>query len=129
MIGPRSIGVVTTSADGVVLCEGSGPRYVGDVRRRIGPDRAITVFLYASADADGVRRAVDEHLGRRDDDQRLAPYAGVATDDLRAELALGNDPESWPEALDAWYSAGADSIVLTPLPTDPASVVDGWVVG
>jgi len=129
VIGPRSIDVVRTSADGVILCEGSGPRYVRDVRERIGPDHTITVFVFASTDASGVRAALDAQLVRRDADARLAPYAGSALDDLRDELALVGDPETWPEGLDNWYAAGADSVVLTPLPSDPVDVIDGWVVG
>lgn len=128
VIGPRSIDVVRSTADGVVLCEGSGPRFVADVRERIGDDRTITVFVDAGADADGIRTTVDERLAHRDTDARFAPYVGMTDDDVRAEVALGGPPDSWLDQLDGWFAAGADSVVLTALSTDPADVVDAWVL-
>jgi alkanesulfonate monooxygenase SsuD/methylene tetrahydromethanopterin reductase-like flavin-dependent oxidoreductase (luciferase family) len=114
--------VVRDDADGVILAEWSGPRYVREVRQAIGPDRRLTVFVTATPDEHGLEaavRALDLETKLRD---QTAPYAGHERADLVHELGLVVSRPGWRDRLGAWHEAGADAVVLTPLGSDPPSV-------
>ena len=121
--GPRSMEIVRDVADGVILAEWSGPRYVAEVRDAVGADRRLTVFVTATDDVTALHAAV----ARLDLDGKLqaqtAAYAGTSRDALVAELAIDTSRDGWRGGVDAWFDAGADSVVLTPLGSDdPASL-------
>ena len=122
--GPKSMGVVRDEADGVILAEWSGPRYVAEVRDAIGPGKQLTVFVTATADADALHATV----GRLDLATKLRAqtqaYEGTDRDELVDELAIVAGRAGWRERASAWFEAGADAVVLTPLGSDPPDALD-----
>jgi alkanesulfonate monooxygenase SsuD/methylene tetrahydromethanopterin reductase-like flavin-dependent oxidoreductase (luciferase family) len=121
--GPKSMEVVREEADGVILAEWSGPRYVAAVREAIGPDLRLTVFVTATPDLsalEGAVAALDLDTKLRD---QGAPYAGCERADLVGELGIVVGRPGWRARVAAWRDAGANTVVLTPLGSDPPSVV------
>lgn len=123
---PKSIALAGQVADGVILAECSGPRYVRETRQAIGPDARLTVFINATADIDAARAEIDTRLAQPRFTTQLGAYADSDAD-LYQELIISGDPASWLEQTNRWIAAGADAIVWVPLTTDPAGVLATFV--
>lgn len=116
VVGPKSLEVSGEVADGTVLCEAHGPTEIAAARERIGAGRAragpdvvegahrITVFAAF-------------HLGDEADIVRN-PDAPVGWE------AKGADASEVAAELASLYSAGAHSVVLVPLATDPIAALE-----
>jgi 5,10-methylenetetrahydromethanopterin reductase len=117
---PKSMAVAAETADGVILAEGSGPRYVEEVRTLIGPAHRLTVFVHASADVDGITALTADQMADPRVNVQLAAYA----DELPplTDLMIAGPADTWPAQARRWLSAGADSVVYCPLPTDPVGL-------
>ena len=123
---PKSIALAGRVADGVILAECSGPRYVAETRQAIGPDARLTVFINATSDVDAARAEVDKRLAEPRFTTQLAAYA-AGDADLYQELIISGDRSSWRTQADRWVAAGADAIVWVPLTTDPPEILAGFV--
>ncbi len=112
---PRSMAVAAAVADGVILAECSGPRYIETVRTAVGPQARITLFVNATTDAAGAAAEIDRRLAMGRSEGQLAPYADVDDVDLYRELAISGPIDTWGEQCTRFIGAGADSIVFVPL--------------
>ena len=113
VVGPRSLELSGERADGTVLCEAHGPEEITAAldRIRAGQDRAdrsgehrITVFAAF-------------HVGDELDIVRN-PDAPVGWE------AMSDDPAEVAASVLTLFDAGADSIVLVPLASDPIRALD-----
>ncbi len=129
---PRGIEIAARIAGGVILAEGSGPRYVREVRDRFGEAGArITAFAWFSVDADSataidrLRPQVDRALGEESMQAQLGDLAAVgATDEVVRELTVSGTVEECAAAIDRLYNAGADAVVLQAVPGTEADQLD-----
>jgi 5,10-methylenetetrahydromethanopterin reductase len=121
---PRGIEIAARVAGGVILAEGSSPRYVREVREQMGDSAArITAFAWLSVDADAakaidvLRPRVENALGEEFMQAQLGDLAdGGATDEVVRELSISGTVEECAAAVERLYEAGADSVVLQPPP-------------
>ncbi len=128
--GPRGIEIAARVAGGVILAEGSSPRYVRGVRDRMG-DARITAFAWFSVDDDSeaaidrLRPQVDKALGEDFMRAQLGDLASeVSTDSVIRELTVSGTPGDCAAAIERLYDAGADSVVLQPLPGTEANQLE-----
>jgi 5,10-methylenetetrahydromethanopterin reductase len=122
--GPNGIQRASRSADGLVLAEGSGPGYVRRAREKLAdPDALIVVFAWFAVDrdharaVDALRATVDEAL-EQDFMQAQISAADVTAigERLLEELTVSGDAESCARSIERLWDAGADSVVLQPVP-------------
>lgn len=122
--GPRGMDVAARVAGGVILAEGSGPSYVRRVVDQIGrADHHVTVFAWFSIDDDRetararIRETVAVALEQDFMRSQLGhlPTAGP-TEQVLAELTVSGCPTDCAAAVRALHAAGADSVVLQPVP-------------
>jgi 5,10-methylenetetrahydromethanopterin reductase len=122
--GPRGIELASRVADGLILAEGSGPGYVARARESLAdPDALITVFAWFAIDTDPadatdrIRSTVAEALDRDFmRSQLMALGATEATDEVVGELTVSGNADGCAAAINRLYEAGADSVVLQPIP-------------
>jgi 5,10-methylenetetrahydromethanopterin reductase len=121
----KSIDVAGQVADGVILAEYSGPRYIAATRAALGPDARITVFVNATTDAVAAGADVESRIAEGLGGQ-LAPYAAEPSTDLFGELCISGPVGSWPSQCSRFAAAGADSIVFVPLGHEPPTVLSDF---
>jgi 5,10-methylenetetrahydromethanopterin reductase len=122
--GPKGIELASRVADGLILAEGSGPAYVATARGRLAdPAARIVVFAWFAIDPVG-GRAVERLRGTvakaLTKDFMQAQLGGLgateADDEVVRELTVSGDVEECATAIRRLYDAGADSVVLQPVP-------------
>jgi alkanesulfonate monooxygenase SsuD/methylene tetrahydromethanopterin reductase-like flavin-dependent oxidoreductase (luciferase family) len=121
--GPRGIELCERLAVGAILAEGSGPDYVADVRRTIGPNRHITVFVWAHLDPRSTSDAIDEMtpiISRALRDPSLTSQLGALLEadsvaSVVGQLGVIGDVDTCTSAIHRLAAAGADTIVLQPI--------------
>ena len=113
VVGPKSLEISGAVADGTVLCEAHGPdeirsalARIGEGRRRTGRDEPHRITVFAAF-----------HVGDEADIVRN-PAAPVGWE------AVSTDPLEVAAELATLFRAGADSVVLVPLATDPIASLD-----
>lgn len=123
--GPRGIALAKELGLGVILAEGSTPEYVADVRATLGPEARITVFVWSNIDSDddgghgvvAVATTVAEALTKPHLRAQLGPLAGAeSSSDTVQRLTVSGSVDSCGAAIRCFAAAGADSVVLQPLP-------------
>lgn len=112
---PKSLAIAGEVADGVILAECSGPRYIETVRAAVGPYARITVFVNATTDEAGAAHEIGRRLSMGRAEGQLAPYADDDPAGLYRELAVSGPIETWGDQCARLAGAGADSIVFVPL--------------
>jgi alkanesulfonate monooxygenase SsuD/methylene tetrahydromethanopterin reductase-like flavin-dependent oxidoreductase (luciferase family) len=129
--GPKGIEIASRVAGGVILSEGSGPRYVAGARERLGPDGQIIVLASFASDEDGpaaverLRPAVAAALGADFMQSQLGDLAAEGpTDEVLAELTVSGTARDCAAAIGRLYDAGADAVVLQPIPGTEAEELD-----
>jgi 5,10-methylenetetrahydromethanopterin reductase len=129
--GPKGIEMASRVAGGVILAEGSGPRYVASARERLGPDGHITVFASFASDEDGpaaverLRPAVAAAFDADFMQSQLGELAAEGpTDRVLAELTVSGTASDCADAIERLYEAGADAVVLQPIPGTEAEELD-----
>lgn len=129
--GPKGIEVASRVAGGVILAEGSDPRYVAGVRERLGPDAQITVFAWFATDdhsapaVERLRPTVGAALGADFMQAQLGELAAEGpTDRVLAELTVSGAAGNCADAIGRLYEAGADTVVLQPVPGTEAAELD-----
>ena len=122
--GPRGMDVAARVAGGVILAEGSGPTYVRRVVDQIGrADHRVTVFMWFSIDDDRhtararLRETVAVALEQEAMRSQLGHLATAGpTEPVLAEVTVSGNPTDCVAAIRALHAAGADSVVLQPVP-------------
>jgi alkanesulfonate monooxygenase SsuD/methylene tetrahydromethanopterin reductase-like flavin-dependent oxidoreductase (luciferase family) len=122
--GPRGMDIAARLAAGVILAEGSGPTYVSRVVDQIRrSDQRVTVFAWISIDDDSdvarerllptVAQALEQDFMQA----QLGHLAAAGpSEEVLAELTVSGRPRECAAAIRALYAAGADSVVLQPMP-------------
>ena len=121
--GPKGIELARRLGLGVILAEGSPPEYVAEVRKTLGPDAHITVFVWANLDTDdaergleAVRPTVDAALQKQYLAAQLGTlYGSVSEPDVVQRLTVAGDTRGCRAAIETLAACGADSIVLQPI--------------
>ncbi len=113
---PKSMAVAAEVADGVILAEGSGPRYVAEVRTVMGAGHRLTAFVQASTDVEGITELIVDKMAKPRFNVQLAVY-GDEPPPL-TDLMIAGPVATWASQAERWLSAGADTVVYCPLPTD-----------
>ena len=118
--GPRSMALAAEVGAGVIFAEWSGPRYLQQVRSQIGDEPKFTAFVQASADVDALDAMMAEKMALPRFASQLAAYG----DELvpLEELVIAGDPSTWIAQAQRWVAAGASTVILCPLPTDPVEL-------
>jgi len=101
--GPKTLRLSGELAAGTILTGGTSPDGVREARRAIGADdHKVVVFLHAATGPDAAERLAERQreLGTED--------PGVAGDAVEIAAAIRR-----------WSDAGADTVVLQPLPDEP----------
>jgi alkanesulfonate monooxygenase SsuD/methylene tetrahydromethanopterin reductase-like flavin-dependent oxidoreductase (luciferase family) len=122
--GPRGMDIAARVAGGVILAEGSGPTYVRRVVDQIGcADHRVTVFAWFSIDDDRdiARARLRETVGvalQQDFMRSQLGHLATAgpTEPVLAEITVSGRPPDCAAAVRALHAAGADSVVLQPVP-------------
>jgi alkanesulfonate monooxygenase SsuD/methylene tetrahydromethanopterin reductase-like flavin-dependent oxidoreductase (luciferase family) len=121
--GPRGIALAKQLGVGVILAEGSTAEYVAEVRKVLGPDAHVSVFVWANLDPDDAFRGTDA-LASRVREALGKPYLAAQLGDLdRTEggpdtirrLTVSGDVRTCRAAIDRLMECGADSVVLQPI--------------
>jgi alkanesulfonate monooxygenase SsuD/methylene tetrahydromethanopterin reductase-like flavin-dependent oxidoreductase (luciferase family) len=104
-VGPRTMRLSGTDADGTVLTGGTSAEQVRQARALIGDATPVVVYLHAATGPDAAERleAERERWGY----------------DSMAGLGIAGDAETVAEGVRQWAQAGADTVVLQPTPDDP----------
>jgi 5,10-methylenetetrahydromethanopterin reductase len=123
---PKSMALAGEVADGVIFAEVSGPRYVARLREQLGEQSVFTVFIYASENVDELRSILDWRLSLERFKRQTSDYAGDMPADPIGTFAIGGPQDTWREQAEAWFTAGADSVVYCPLPGDDVSTIESW---
>ena len=121
--GPKGIALARQLGLGVILAEGSPPEYVAEVRRALGPDARITVFVWSNLDTEdgergreALRPTIREALRKPYLAAQLGPLHGSTCElDAIRRLTVAGDVEDCRAAIDRLVTSGADSIVLQPI--------------
>ncbi|GAA2625011.1 N5,N10-methylene tetrahydromethanopterin reductase [Paractinoplanes durhamensis] len=120
VVRPKSLELSGRVADGTILAEGAGPAEVTAALEHIGrgrqagdrPAHELIVFVYLHADDDRERAAAATH----DMVAAQAAWLGVEPADV---FALIGPAAEIPAKVAALRAAGASTVVLRPLGTDP----------
>ncbi len=123
---PKSMALAGRVADGVILAECSGPAYVAETRRTIGPDAHLTVFMNATPNVEAARAEVDTRIAQGRFASQMKIYEGTDVN-LYSEILITGDPSTWLDKAQRWIDAGADSIIWVPLMTEPPEALDVFV--
>jgi 5,10-methylenetetrahydromethanopterin reductase len=119
--GPQGLRVAGKVADGVILAEGSGPRYVKAARRVVGPDSRVTVYSWFSIDDDPsfarsrVEPMVSDALEQGFMQSQVSEFGDIGAKDwVISELSVSGNARECADAILRLREAGADSVVLQP---------------
>jgi 5,10-methylenetetrahydromethanopterin reductase len=135
LTGPKGIAMAGRTADGVILSEGSSPRFVERAREQLRAARTapgeprLVAYAWLSVDPDGdrARDALREEVAgwltrhRERPQQQAASFAASLPDELAPEqvddawideIAVAGTPEECRAAVERLGAAGADSVVL-----------------
>jgi alkanesulfonate monooxygenase SsuD/methylene tetrahydromethanopterin reductase-like flavin-dependent oxidoreductase (luciferase family) len=126
--GPRGMDIAARVADGVILAEGSGPSYVRRVVEQMGrPEHRVTVFAWFSIDddSDAARERIRGTVASALEQEFMRSQLGLLTaegptDRVLTELTVSGAPAECAAAIRALSAAGADSVVLQPVPGSEA---------
>jgi 5,10-methylenetetrahydromethanopterin reductase len=130
--GPKGVELASRVADGLILAEGSGPAYVATARERLAdPAARIVVFAWFAIDPVGAR-AVERLRGTvattltKDFMQAQVGGLGATEGDgeVVRELTVSGDAEECAAAIRRLHDAGADSVVLQPVPGSERDQLD-----
>jgi alkanesulfonate monooxygenase SsuD/methylene tetrahydromethanopterin reductase-like flavin-dependent oxidoreductase (luciferase family) len=125
--GPRALAIAGRASDGVLLPEGSGPAAVRWARELSGA-RMLATYAWMHVDDDGASaraalRPLAERWAAGGGYPRLAVHAGLGADGsgllddrVLRELAVAGDAADCARAIAALAAAGADTVILDPLP-------------
>jgi alkanesulfonate monooxygenase SsuD/methylene tetrahydromethanopterin reductase-like flavin-dependent oxidoreductase (luciferase family) len=125
--GARGISIAAEHADGLLLCEGSGPAAVRWARARLGPDPRLVVYAWLRIE-DSVSQALEaltpwvdrwEQIGRYPQLLELARSEPGYDGALAPVLALAGPAAACAEGVQRLAEAGADAVVLSPVGDDP----------
>jgi alkanesulfonate monooxygenase SsuD/methylene tetrahydromethanopterin reductase-like flavin-dependent oxidoreductase (luciferase family) len=121
--GPKGVELAARVADGLILAEGSGPGYGRRSRRRVGEAATIVVFAWLSIGRDAskaigaIRPTVATALGQDFMRAQIGELGFTEPVDAAIdELSVAGDVETCAAAIKRLYAAGADSVVLQPIP-------------
>jgi alkanesulfonate monooxygenase SsuD/methylene tetrahydromethanopterin reductase-like flavin-dependent oxidoreductase (luciferase family) len=120
--GPRGLRAAGSVAGGVILAEGSGPRYVKEARRLVGaPNHRVTVFTWFSIDDDRamararVEPMVSEALTQEFMQSQVREYNGIKSHDwVVDDLSVSGNAQDCVASIGRLFEAGADAVVLQP---------------
>jgi 5,10-methylenetetrahydromethanopterin reductase len=123
VLGPKGIQLCRRLGLGPILAEGSGPDYIADVRRTLGPNRHITVFVWTHLDPNSTSDAVEamtpvvsRALTNPAMTSQLGDLLGAnSTAAVVDHLGVVGDVEACESAIHRLAAAGADTIVLQPI--------------
>jgi alkanesulfonate monooxygenase SsuD/methylene tetrahydromethanopterin reductase-like flavin-dependent oxidoreductase (luciferase family) len=122
--GPRGIELARQLGAGVILAEGSTAEYVAQVRRTLGADLPITVFVWGSldpADATAARASLRPTI----EAALRKPYLSAQLGDLHGSgygpavaqrLSVAGDAQDCLDAIGLLFDSGADHVVFQPVP-------------
>lgn len=121
--GPRGVELARQLGAGVILAEGSTPDYVAQVRRTLGPDLPITVFVWASvdpADADAARAALRPTIEAALHKPYLSAQLGALhgsgyAADVARRISVAGDAQDCLDAIALLADSGADHVVFQPV--------------
>ena len=121
--GPKGIELAGRLGLGVILAEGSPPEYVAEVRKALGPDAHITVFVWSNLDTADADRGVEALLptvqSALQKPYLAAQLGNLAQSDCDLEvvsrLTVAGDGLACQAALAKLAASGADSVVLQPI--------------
>jgi 5,10-methylenetetrahydromethanopterin reductase len=121
--GPKGIDLCAQLNAGPILAEGSTPDYIADVRRVVGPDSHITVFVWEHLVPENAALAYEEMTPTARGaltDADLAAQLGVlfnTKDEARGltQLTVSGDVPACAAAIERLALSGADSVVLQPI--------------
>jgi 5,10-methylenetetrahydromethanopterin reductase len=107
----------------VILAEGSSPDYVAEVRRTLGPDARITVFVWSNLDTEdgergleALRPTVRKALQKPYLAAQLGPLSGSdCQPDVIRSLTVAGNTQDCRVAIDKLLASGANSVVLQPI--------------
>jgi 5,10-methylenetetrahydromethanopterin reductase len=127
--GARGIAIAAEHADGLLLCEGSGPAAVRWARARLGPDRRLVVYAWLRIEdsAPAALEAVTPWIERWERTGRYPQLLELARSEpgydgaLAPVLALAGPAAVCAEGVRRLADAGADAVVLSPIGDDPAA--------
>jgi alkanesulfonate monooxygenase SsuD/methylene tetrahydromethanopterin reductase-like flavin-dependent oxidoreductase (luciferase family) len=109
--GPRSLALSGRVAQGTIVPEGVGPAQLPAILDQIGANEdhevVVFTFLHTGADAAEVTRPMVEGQ---------ASFLGVAPEDV--VMAVGS-PEAAAAQVKSLWAAGADTVAVRPLGSDP----------
>ncbi|WP_433437823.1 LLM class flavin-dependent oxidoreductase [Nonomuraea sp. CA-141351] len=109
--GPRSLGLSGRVAQGTIVPEGVGPAQLPGILDQIGSESdhelVVFTFLHTGADFEEVTRPMVEGQ---------AGFLGVAPEEV--VMAVGS-PEAAAEQVKALWAAGAGTVAVRPLGSDP----------
>lgn len=118
--GPRSMQLAADVAGGIIFAEWSGPRYVEQVRKQIGTDTKLTVFVQASSDVEALEAMMLEKMALPRFASQLTAYGDEQVS--LTELVIAGDPATWLAQSQKWIDVGASAVVFCPLPSDPVAL-------
>ena len=104
-VGPRTLRLSGTDADGTVLTGGTSAEQVRQARELIGGPTPVVVYLHAATGPDAAQRL--------DAERQRWGY------DSMEGRGIAGDAETVAEGVRRWAEAGADTVVLQPTPDDP----------
>ena len=121
--GPKGIELARALGLGVILAEGSSPDYVAEVRRTLGPDARITVFVWSNLDTEdgergleALRPTVEKALQKPYLAAQLGSLRGSECDaDVIRSLTVGGDEQDCRASIDKLLASGANAVVLQPI--------------
>jgi 5,10-methylenetetrahydromethanopterin reductase len=121
--GPKGIELARRLGLGVILAEGSSRDYVAEVRRTLGPDARITVFVWSNLDTEdgergleALRPTVRKALQKPYLAAQLGPLSGSdCQPDVIRSLTVAGNTRDCRVAIDKLLASGANSVVLQPI--------------
>ncbi|MBE1551795.1 alkanesulfonate monooxygenase SsuD/methylene tetrahydromethanopterin reductase-like flavin-dependent oxidoreductase (luciferase family) [Mycobacterium sp. OAS707] len=121
--GPKGIELAGELGFGVILAEGSPPEYVAEVRKTLGPDAHITVFVWSNLDTEDAGRGVEALLPIVQNALQK-PYLAAQLGNLQqadcdlevvSQLTVSGDTSACEAAIARLAASGADAVVLQPI--------------
>jgi 5,10-methylenetetrahydromethanopterin reductase len=117
----KSVALAGRVADGVILSEHTSPSMVATARASVGPASRITVYVFAAVDRAQAEERVAATFALWHQHGAFGPIDHYPEP---AELVISGPRSTWRTQAQAWYLAGADSVVLVPFPGDEPSIIN-----
>lgn len=153
VVNRKSLAISGEFADGTILGEYSNPGYVAwakeiisSVKTDVSEPHRITVFMFASAEDSltkscaELRPLVTSAINSRKIDAKLQAFGILeeiarkrisgdipeswVPDEWISQLAIAGTPSDWLIAIQNLVNAGANTVVVVPLPGKPLSEID-----